>query len=401
MDKQIYNFLKVLKTAFTSEAYRLDEPDWEAMAKLASGQSVAPLFNEGAAFYDGIDSELSQRMFSSSVMQLSAQALRTEEFLCAYDTIAKAGVYPIVVKGLICRYTYGDLGDHRPSGDEDIYIKKEDFPTVMEALRGLGYEPEEHEITPKLLDVIQEISFKSPSGLKIEVHINLFGKETGVRRSLNGYFENAFETAEEIEVDGHKLYTLDWTLNYLFLFMHLYKHFTFSGVGVRQVIDMGFFHKMFKDRIDIDAVEKAICEIKADRLYADTVEIARMLGFDVDTRLKGKDPRLLLEDMADGGVFGNISAERSQSSLVLLSAMNGNEGKPNLMKMLFPPVEMLVVGHPVLSDKPWLLPFIWVKRWFKFIGKLFTNKKGLGYAGESLELGKHRLELIKEYGLIE
>lgn len=403
MEQQTQNFIKILNTTFTSEVHSLENPDWDALYKMARAQSVTPLFNEGASRYSefaAAPAELRQQLFQQSLMILASQAQRTEEFLESYEALLEAGIKPLVVKGIICRRTYGGLADHRPSGDEDIYVKKEDFEVCRRVLVSLGYDMEELEINESFLDKAQEISFFSPSGLAIEVHINLFGKETETRRRLNRYFDNAFENAVAFEADdeGRAVYTMEPTANYLFLFLHLYKHFTTSGVGIRQIMDMAMFDKAFHRQINFEAVEEAIKEMKADKLYADVLAIGGMLGLSLATPISGYNPEKLLEDMMESGVFGLSTEEHSYSRYVTMMAMDGeHNGKVSLLRSVFPPASVLLSGYPVLERRPWLLPVVWLERCFRFVFR--RNSANVG--GESLKIGRKRVELMREYGMIK
>lgn len=394
MDNQIYNFIKILNTAFSSKEFELEAPDWQKLYFMAKSQAVLPVFNEGLAMYNA-EPKIAQKCFSSALNQVSVQGQYTEEFLAAYKAITAKGIFPIVLKGMVCRYTYGELGDCRPSSDEDIYIKKRDFDGVKNVLLSLGYKPDDIQISPKVLEECQEISFVSPMGLKIEVHINLFGTENSERKIMNKYFENAFETMVSAEIHGEVIYTLDYTLNYLFLFFHLYKHFTCSGVGIRQVLDMCLFNRAFHDKIDFEYAEKAICQMKADRLYADAVKIGEELGFFVKTELKGYNPEMLLRDMCQSGVFGSSSIEHSRSRAVLLGATENK--KAGMLKVIFPSAKTIQSGYPILNKGKWLLPIAWVQRWFRYL----KNRKNGSYAKKSIEIGKQRYELMKKYGLLK
>ena len=48
-----------------------------------------------------------------------------------------------MMKGLICRQLYGEYCDHRPSGDEDILIRKAEYKQVQQI-------PQEIRVSPKL-----------------------------------------------------------------------------------------------------------------------------------------------------------------------------------------------------------------------------------------------------------
>ncbi|WP_416259162.1 nucleotidyltransferase family protein [Holdemania filiformis] len=70
------------------------------------------------------------------------QARRTEAFLSLYRELLKVDTYyPIMMKGLICRQLYGEYCDHRPSGDEDILIRKAEYKQVQQIPQEIGYRP--------------------------------------------------------------------------------------------------------------------------------------------------------------------------------------------------------------------------------------------------------------------
>mgnify|MGYP002120156504 CR=1 FL=1 len=46
-----------------------------------------------------------------------------------------------MMKGLICRQLYGEYCDHRPSGDEDILIRKAEYKQVQQIPQEIGYRP--------------------------------------------------------------------------------------------------------------------------------------------------------------------------------------------------------------------------------------------------------------------
>ncbi len=405
MERQTENFINILNTAFTGKVLSLSEPDWKLLCQAAKSQSVIPLFTEGLSAYPefgGAPESMKRQLLNASFGLIANQARRTEEFLSCYRAMLDAGLRPLVVKGVVCRSTYGSLADHRPSGDEDIYVKKEDFRACANVLTSLGFtssDCSEKDFTDKLLDQLQELSFTSPSGLTIEVHINLFGKETRQRTMLSALFENVFESAVPLEIDGERtVYTMSPTMNYIFLFLHLYKHFTTAGVGIRQIADVAMFYKVYKDAIDLAEAESIIAETGADKLYADVLAVAELLGLHVPTELRGYDTEKLIADMMESGVFGGSSEAHFYSRYVTLMAVGDNDsGKSVLLKSLFPPLSLLVNGYPELSEKPWLLPYVWFKRFFKVL----FGKRNVKESGEGYEIGKRRVELMREYGIIK
>ncbi len=102
----------------------LDE--WREVINLARAHNIFALVFEKASENTSFINMPEYPQWSLEVMSIVAgQARRTETFLSLYKSFLKKEIHPIVMKGLICRQLYGEFCDHRPSGDEDILVKKE------------------------------------------------------------------------------------------------------------------------------------------------------------------------------------------------------------------------------------------------------------------------------------
>ncbi len=55
---------------------------------------------------------------------------KVERFWDIYETLTGAGVQPLVLKGVVCRFLYSKPYA-RPSGDEDLLVRKEDLKSVI------------------------------------------------------------------------------------------------------------------------------------------------------------------------------------------------------------------------------------------------------------------------------
>lgn len=76
------------------------------------------------------------------------------------------------------------------------------------------------------------------------------------------------------------LYTLNFIDQYIYLFLHLAKHFANSGMGAWQIIDLMQFACAYDDQIDWTEVQRAVRGFSSPGLYADVVKIGRHLGCD-------------------------------------------------------------------------------------------------------------------------
>lgn len=401
MDIQITNFLNIINAAIHGELRELSSPDWNVLYSYGRNHEILPVFFEGCnkyiEFYS-IPDDVREKFLVESVEIIMWQAGRTESFLNVYDKLTAEGLKPLIVKGLICRNTYNELADHRPSSDEDIYIKVEEFESYKDILTHSGFTMENVMITDAVLYDSQEISFyDSSNGLHIEVHLSLMGKENSNRKKMNLYFKDVFDDYISFEINNHLVYSLNHTDHYLYLFLHFYKHFTLSGVGIRQIIDILMYGQCYGDQINWEFIHERIKEMSADKLYSDLITIGnRYLGFEAKTDFVGCNEETLIEDIMNTGVFGNDTKEQVLSGRFTTAALVN--GKNSIIKTLFPKASAIKKGYPILYKKPYLLPFMWIKRSLRFVIK---NKKASSILlSESMKIGKRRVQLLKKYGII-
>lgn len=140
----------------------LTADEWKRIMELSKRHNVFPLIFETASTSESFINLPEYQHYAIDTMAIVAgQTRRTEAFLSLYSQFLKADIIPIVMKGLNCRQLYNEYCDHRPSGDEDILIRKEDYKQIQKIFVENGYVQEYNDITSKQLDEIQEITFYS------------------------------------------------------------------------------------------------------------------------------------------------------------------------------------------------------------------------------------------------
>ncbi len=148
--------------------------DYGEILKLASEQNLQALVCEKLCeTREFTTSGEYARAAADTVGLVAGQSARTEAFLELYRKFEKAGLQLVIMKGIICRELYGKFRDHRPSGDEDILVRQEDFPAMRKVMEDSGYRMEMENVSDQELEVLQEITFNSAeAGLHIEVHLS-------------------------------------------------------------------------------------------------------------------------------------------------------------------------------------------------------------------------------------
>lgn len=276
MDSQIYNFLAIIKTAIRGQKSKLKEPNWEKILAYADSHNIVPLVFEGCSKYASFSNsseEIRKKYFEIAINKISRQINRTQVFLDIYDKLCEAGIKPLVLKGFVCRSLYGELADLRPSKDEDIYIKVGELERCRNVLEQNGFVMKPVKLTDELLSTLSEIVFIHNSGFQLEVHIRLLRPINEVNIRMNSFFKDVFENCICNEINGHKVYTMNHTKYYLYLFIHLYKHFIYCGIGIRQIVDLLLYGERYYEEIEWGIVERHINNLRAGRLYADILRL--------------------------------------------------------------------------------------------------------------------------------
>lgn len=409
MERERHIFCILIKNLLHSdtECYFDEVYDWLQLEKMAKQHNLFPMFFEAASKYNSYTEELGYyKAMQEAMNAIAMQVKRTSAFLKLYQSFSKEGLYPIVVKGLICRELYGELCDHRPSGDEDILIRPSEYLKVKQILIANGYELEDEPELEKQIDRLQEISFYNAlEKLHIELHFNLMGRENDARSKMSDYFKDVFEEYREVNIGGIEIRTLSHQNHLLYLILHAFKHFIGGGFGIRQMLDILLYHEKFGQEIDIAQLNRALERFKADKFWSDLIFIGNAyLGFELPNSREANCPEELLEDMLFCGVFGNgTQAQRAAARTTLFSTGDYLKNKKTnqfvmFWRTIFPNKVYLLHNAPHLEDKPWLLPVEWVKRWGRFIKRSIRNDGNL--TDESMKISQKRMNLLKKYNLM-
>ena len=413
-------FLDILKEAIQNRAYKenISAYPWEDILKLAQIHKVLPLvFDEVCRLPEMIsliqESSFLQKYQMVSVREAAEQMIRHDQFLRFYQKLQGKGIHPCIVKGMVVSRLY-PKPCYRPSVDEDILIDEQDFSVCHAFMKEQGL---------SLLDPAQnlgdhEVAYCAKNGyLYIEVHKALFDPEAKAYGQLSHVFrdvENRIIT-EELPLYSEpnheiQIHTLHPTDHMLYLILHAYKHFLYSGFGIRQVCDINLFAFTYQDKIDWGYINKILAENNA-LIFTNAIwKIgANWLGFEwteIDPEL---DESMLLNDIMESGLYGSSTMARLHSSNITLEAVSDNlqhgaasrGGIPYIFQSVFPPYDSLKNRYAFLQKVPFLLPVAWLMRIGSYTKEILSGKKGVSEVSESVKLGQQRIELLKKYGMIK
>ena len=408
--------LEILSSALRGVPYsaaEIPEADMvKAVMAKAESQKILPLIYDTASA-SGILRPLKEeekKSFRNKAMQdVIRQIRQSTEFLVLLKKLQDRGYDPIVVKGAACSCLYPQPF-LRPSVDEDIFVPDQSFFRYPELLEDLGMNLDFPELYSKEQD---ELSFhKKNSPLYIELHRKLFSSESELFSEFNRCFERAPKQTVHFQMQDLKIRTLNSTDHFLYLILHSFKHFLYSGFGIRMVCDIAIFGHCYHSEINWPYVKeqliaqkafdfgRALCGIIHQYIYPDAAMFTEIRSWNV-SEVNG-DP--LLEDILQSGLHGDITLVRLHSAGITLQAVeNDRRGKKqtqSLRTLIFPPAKSLTGRYPYLIRNPILLPFAWGQRLIHYAAEVKGRPK-TDTIGESLALGRKRVKLLEQYGIID
>ena len=391
-------FLHIAKAAVSGGEIPAESVDWPAVFALAGQQKLLPILFEAVRKMPA--AEENAALFAVTKQQVIGQVLnqtvRSAEFAALYRKLRTAGLHPVVVKGQLCSRLY-PLKDHRISADDDLYIPDAEFMACHEQLLANGLATD----TPAdELPTADEVSYtKNGSPLYIELHRHLFDSSEDTHDELNHFFANL----KPVETDG--FLAMPPHEHLLYLILHAYKHFVRSGIGLRQFCDIGLWAREYQAEIDWQRLHEQCESVHAATFAEAAFRIAKdYLGIEFDLPAPWSDAvdaEPLLHDSLCGGVYGSNDLTRLHSSTVTLNAVKASRTgeKSGVLRTVFPKREYLERRYPYLKKRPYLLPVAWAQRIAHYASEKQSGADSS--ASGSIKLAKERIELMKQYGVMD
>lgn len=394
------DFLSVLSCALhQAPAQSLPaQPEWFQVFSLAEKHHLLPVIFDYVrrCFDEAAQPAMFPKVKPLVISQIARHISSSSDTERIYRALRQQNLHPLALKGALCASLY-PAPDTRITADLDLLIREDEFTACHQCLIALGLSPD---CSDEALYQDYEVSyFSADHNVCIELHRALFSDAEGI---LNQPFSNAFQTS--CECDGYL--TLSPENHFLFLIFHAFKHFIHSGVGIRQICDIGLWAREYGDTFNWPRLRTCCANANADIFAACLFRIAReRLAFTVpcpeDWMGDCEDIIPLLLDVLEGGVYGSESLSRLHTSTATLNAVRSNlsgQDKEGLLRSVFPERAYLVGHYPYLKEHPLLLPVAWASRLCRYASETRRHKDSS--ASESIRLAKKRLQLLRDYKIL-
>ena len=224
------------KSLFNIDISLPSEVDWQEVYDEAVSQSVVPIAYDGTAGVNDIPREIAKKFKDYSL----AVFLQNDSVLKGQQDVSKLlqqnGIAYAILKGAsVARYY--SKPELRTLGDVDLLVSKADFEDTKKLLVSNGYtltreEKNHFHCNFKKQDVIFELHFEMSDF-----------PNTSLCNELRKELDKAVSSVEKVEYMGNSFYSLDTLYQACSLLLHTERHISKDGIGLRQLIDFGFFAK--------------------------------------------------------------------------------------------------------------------------------------------------------------
>ena len=280
--------------------------------------------------------------------QLLAQSIvQLQERDDLIHTLTAAGIDVMPVKGCWLKERYPDVNDRQMS-DLDMLIHPADAAAAERILLQMGYRKEEVSF--------HHTTYIKPPYTALELHTALLPDidEHG------GYYENVWEKA--LPVDGKpRLYRLKPEDEYLYYIVHLNKHMSEGGSGIRSILDNCIYSRCFPD-MDAEYLEKEL-ETLGFLEFAQQVQELSHCWFETGAAIpEALEP--LAQAVCTAGTYGSLEM-RTRNRMERLREKHRNPVMrffAYCLPRFFRPLSEMKRRYPVLEKAPILLPVFWVVR---------------------------------------
>ena len=266
----------------------------------------------------------------------------------------------VLFKGVVIR-NYYPAKEMRTMGDIDILVKDEDRDKSHKLIQKLGFAAG---LT------IGEVWDYTKSSVHLEIHTQIMYHNISNGVDYVSYFSDVWNNV----VPSSKGYSYELTDEYHFLYLivHMAKHFDGSGCGIRMIMDIAMYLIYFEGRLDFNYLNREIEKLHLT-LFTKNIFILCRVWFDIKS---GEIPIMeehLYKDLSryilDSGTFGFY--QRNKYVGIIRNGYIGENGLLSRLvilktcrKFCFPSYRDMsnTSYYPFLKNRPFLVPIAWIYR---------------------------------------
>lgn len=353
-------------------AILLDDPlpplpadgDWTEVFKLAIRHDVFLLVFDSVGQSAAVQAlpqfaEMQTRFLKFMVKSVN----QTYEIRHLDELLDSEGIAHLFLKGAFLRAAY-PKPELREMCDIDILIPQEREADALRLVKLDGYEMRDELTTSHNTE-----HFKLPYQA-LELHTQMVPRES----AYFPYYESIWTRIRQ-RADA---YACDLSLaeQYVYLIVHMAKHYYNGGTGLRSILDIAVFERAYGRELDRAYTARAFAELGLSDFARDVEALARNWFSAQAGGMLTAAQEKMQHAILTSSTYGSVERKNSQR---LKNEIAGGKSERRaklrlFFERIFPSLSFMTGWWPPLARFPFLLPAAWVARWVKL---LFCEPKKL------------------------
>jgi hypothetical protein len=295
-----------------------------------------------------------KKEYKMCVAKEATQHLTVEQIL---KTFEEHRISCLPLKGCLLKYLY-PRPDMRLMADIDILMKPEQAEPIKELMLDMGF-------VAKRQGGNHDIYYREPY-MNIEMHRKLVADNSPCSVYLSKTWDRT-----GLKEGCQYTYRLSDEDFYIYLIIHLTKHYLGRGTGIRSFMDICLYNRYYKQTMDWNYIWTELAKIGL-REFAENI-----IGL-CGAWFEGAESNGIYNEMAEYILSSGVYGTRQHS---IISAISSSVDKKlpiwvarqmYSLKLFFPSISVMQVQYPFLVKVPKLLPACWVLRGSRYL--LFKRK---------------------------
>ena len=302
-----------------------------------------------------IPRELYEKWKKHVIISEAQSAVQLSERSSVITAFMDAGIDCMPLKGCFLKEMY-PKPEYREMADLDILVRSDSFEQVAQVMERLGYKLTNHE-EYSIHDV-----YSKPPFMTVEIHRQLLPEDFKEQNSLNAESLPIMTDPWKyvLETEKPHVYKLTPEDTYIFLILHLAKHYNVSGIGIRQFSDIWLYGK--KHSLDKEYIYQTLSQAGMDGFCKKTENLLRVWYEDME--MTGE-----LEEMESyvfsSGVYGNTTNKVVNKLKVFQDSNPSKHSSAGyIWYRMFPSMDFMKSHYSYVKKYPVLLPVGWAHRLF-------------------------------------
>lgn len=288
--------------------------------------------------------EVQKKRIKSYVIKSAIKSLTQVSCIKEFEEICeREGVYHQLLKGSVLKDLY-PAPELREMSDIDVMIYDEDLKRAEKIMEEMGftlYKSIKH----------HDIYKKSPF-LIMELHHALYDKDVDTDQY------EYFNSRKQLHVKDGRKYALQFGREdfYVYMIAHMAKHFYEMGCGIRNIVDVYMYRRLYEADWDEDIIGRELARCKLSEFESHICTLSKVW-------LGGKEPDPLSEPlfdyMIDCGIYGK-GENGIWGRFAQFSQCDLEDYKSYVKRWYyFPPRVYMENDYPWLKKAPFLLVVAW------------------------------------------